>query len=395
MIKIMIVDDMPIFIEYLKGFIEWESYGFVICCEASDGREALKKIPVFHPDIILTDITMPYINGLELAEEVMTRYPYISIVLITGNSEIEYAKKAVKIGVCDYILKPFEKEELLFSLLKLQNNIGKALENKNEGKEIAFQKREEALQKLLYPEQDIDQIRNELADTGVVFDSEYFLVCTMRFLVGNPEELEQVQNWEKIIIDMLSDKLKIKGTFQVFRDLENNVILILNFISEEEMRTYRIYELMDLRKIIRLQLGLETLIGVSGHCYGLEGVKEAYEQAFYFSSGGVKSAREVAEHAKDYIRKNYMRPELNISDMSKVLLINQTYLRKMFKEETGQTLSAYITEYRMRIAKKLIQNTNEKMEVIAQKVGYSDASYFSKCFKRFYGISPKKISEKI
>ncbi len=391
MIQIMIVDDMPIFLEYLKSFIEWESYGFQICCEAADGKEALEKIEIYHPDIILTDITMPYVNGLELAEQVSQLYPDIFVLLITGNSEIEYAKQAVEIGVCDYILKPFEKEELLFSLLKLQNNIDKALESKNGKEEQAYQKREEALQKLLLPDADIAKVHQQLKEAGVLFEHEFFMVCTMQFLVGNPEELSQVNDWKKIIIDMLSDMLKIAGTFQVFLDLENNVVLILNFDSEDEMKAYKIYELMDIRKIIKSQLHLETVIGVSKYCYGLGQVKEGYDQSMYAAWGRMKNAREVTEQAKEYIRRHYMEGDLSIADISRELLINQTYLRKMFKEETGYTLSAYITEYKMSMAKQLLQNTDDKLSVIASKVGYNDVGYFSKCFKRFYGISPKKL----
>ena len=121
----MIVDDIPIFLEYLRGFINWEEYGFEICGQASNGKEAFEMIEECYPDVILTDITMPYMDGLELAEAVMNQYPDISVILITGNNEFEYARKALKIGVCDYIVKPFEKEELILSLLKLQDNIHK------------------------------------------------------------------------------------------------------------------------------------------------------------------------------------------------------------------------------------------------------------------------------
>ena len=118
---------MPIFLEYLRGFIHWEEYGFEICAQASNGKEAFDMIEECYPDVILTDITMPYMDGLELAEAVMNQYPDISVILITGNNEFEYARKALKIGVCDYIVKPFEKEELILSLLKLQDNIHKVL----------------------------------------------------------------------------------------------------------------------------------------------------------------------------------------------------------------------------------------------------------------------------
>ena len=82
----MIVDDMPIFLEYLKGCLDWNQYGFEICCEAKDGREALEKIPEYYPDVVLTDITMPYVNGLELADRIVKDYPNISVILITGNN---------------------------------------------------------------------------------------------------------------------------------------------------------------------------------------------------------------------------------------------------------------------------------------------------------------------
>ena len=127
MIKIMIVDDMPIFREYLTSCIDWNAYGFELCCEAKNGKEALEKFEVFYPDIVLTDINMPHIDGLELAERLMESYPDVSVVLISGHSEFEYARQAIKIGVSDYIVKPFEKEELILTLLKLQDNkIGRA-----------------------------------------------------------------------------------------------------------------------------------------------------------------------------------------------------------------------------------------------------------------------------
>ncbi|MCH4886532.1 response regulator [Acidaminobacter sp. JC074] len=128
MIKVMIVDDMPIFREYLREAIDWAHYGFEICCEAKNGKEALDLLEVHEPDIVLSDITMPFIDGLELSELLKDKYQNTEVVLITGNSEFEYAKKAVKLGVADYIVKPFEKEELIVTLLKLKDNITKAME---------------------------------------------------------------------------------------------------------------------------------------------------------------------------------------------------------------------------------------------------------------------------
>ena len=84
----------------------------------------------------------------------------------------------------------------------------------------------------------------------------------------------------------------------------------------------------------------------------------------------------------------------SIADISKHLLINQTYLRKMFKNEVHMTLQEYITKFRMEMASKMIHDTDYKLFQIAEQVGYADVSYFSKCFKKYYGMSPKAISNK-
>ena len=101
--------------------------------------------------------------------------------------------------------------------------------------------------------------------------------------------------------------------------------------------------------------------------------------------------KQVSDSAKRYIEENYQNPDMTITDISKALLLNQTYLRKMFKNEMNMTLTEYITKYRMHKAKKMILETDYKLSRIATEVGYSDVSYFSKCFKKYYGVSPKSI----
>jgi two-component system response regulator YesN len=101
-------------------------------------------------------------------------------------------------------------------------------------------------------------------------------------------------------------------------------------------------------------------------------------------------ATQIAKQAKGYIEANYKNPELSIADISKQLLVNQTYLRKMFKDEYGMTISDYITKYRLEIAKERIKE-NYKLSYISYEVGFNDTSYFSKCFKKYFGYLPSDI----
>lgn len=287
MIRIMIVDDMPIFLEYLRGCIDWNSYGFEICCEAHDGREALEKIEEFYPDVVLTDITMPYVNGLELAEKVTKDYPEISVILITGNNEFEYARKAVKLGVCDYIVKPFEKEELILSLLKLSDNIGKAVESTD----IKNEEHYEQLRAIIYAGVSDEESAAKLED--IIFDGNKgeagYLLALLRFDVSSygekeSEGRERLMNWERLIAKMLSDKLEIDGQFKIFHDFENNIVVLMKFDKSADISTYKGYEFSDIIQIVKSQLEISSSIAIT-KADRLMDVKKAYEKALGYLAG--------------------------------------------------------------------------------------------------------------
>ncbi len=529
---IMIVDDMPIFLEYLRGCIDWNSYGFEICCEAHDGKEALEKMAEFYPDVVLTDITMPYLNGLELSEKIVKDYPNTSVVLITGNNEFEYARKAVKIGVCDYIVKPFEKEELILSLLKLQDNINKAVESSKTEDDTEIS---DELRALIYAGVAEDE-------HGLSYDSRLFpgINSEGQYLVGlvsfnslavdsegiiDEKTMERMMNWESLVVRMLGDKIDIEGQFRIFQDFENNIVILMKFEDRSKLENYKGYEFVDIIDIVKNQLDYDISIAIaeaenSGeikrayekvHSYvlskgkgqfsdlrsendivvfssldaianlnkaieslhkedieeaingmwahiknstdhdnnredmgnvriygmnilssaisilmtniinsgfsvdkiygegfspeayfqGVNDSEELKEKVIYlfkkridFEKGKKTSkAHDIALSAKKYIEDNFMNSSLSVSDISEDLCVNQTYLRKMFKSEFDMTLSEYITQFRMQEAKKLITTTNEKLTVVAQSVGYSDVSYFSNVFKKYYGTSPRSMNK--
>lgn len=515
MIKIMIVDDMPVYRDYLQNFIDWNAYGFEVCCEARDGREALELYDKHQPDIVLTDIVMPYMDGLELSEKLLRDNPDVSIILITGNSEFEYARKAVKLGVCDYIVKPFEKEELIIALLKLQDNISRVLELQNEQDELKEERREQLLRQFIYTR----NVDNKVIDKWNPFKYPYFLVVTVRIdLYENKVEPEEILKWKKVLSSMLLNMIQINGTQEVFHDFEGNIVTILNFRDKQSMEEYEGYEFEDISNLTKEHIGFNISVGISDFCnedkylreayyetiqalsnsyvenhtkifdykrmildgrsefyswdlideinkclealhyerieklilQELERIKE-YENAEYAAmiymsllsvlfSYFVKLGRniddifgkgfhpysiinnetsyankrsficvcykkaidyqlehqdtkssQIAKQARSYIEKNYGNPELSIADLSKELLVNQTYLRRMFKDEYNMTISDYMTKYRMEKAKELIKKENSKLSYISYEVGYNDTSYFSKCFKKYFGYLPSDV----
>lgn len=276
MIKIMIVDDMPVYRDYLRNFIDWNAYGFEVCSEAKDGKEALVLYDVYQPDIVLTDIVMPYMDGLELSEKLLKDNPDVSIILITGNSEFEYARKAVKLGVCDYIVKPFEKEELIISLLKLQDNISRVLELKNEQDELKLERREQQLRQYIYTR---NTRENEIVDKQSPFEYPYFLIVTVRIdLYENKVEPEEILKWKQVLSSMLLNMIQIDGTQEVFHDYEGNIVTILNFLDKRSMEEYQGYEFEDIGKLIKELIGFDISVGISDYCYDAQGLRAAYYQ---------------------------------------------------------------------------------------------------------------------
>lgn len=113
MLKVFLVEDEFVVRQGIKNNIDWVSHGYEFCGEASDGELAFPMIQKMRPDIVITDIRMPFMDGLELSKLIKKELPEIEIIILTGHGEFEYAKEAIKIGIAEYLLKPINGEELL------------------------------------------------------------------------------------------------------------------------------------------------------------------------------------------------------------------------------------------------------------------------------------------
>lgn len=128
--RIMLVDDEEEVRKSMIKTMKWEEAGFIVVGDAENGKDALDKIELYEPDVILTDIKMPYMDGLELARQVKENYPSTRVVVFSGFDDFEYAKQAIKCNVTEYILKPVNGEELTNILIKIRDNLNQEMEEK-------------------------------------------------------------------------------------------------------------------------------------------------------------------------------------------------------------------------------------------------------------------------
>ncbi len=498
MINIMIVDDMPIFREFLQGFINWSAYGFRISAVAVDGKDALEKIEIEAPDIVLTDITMPFINGIELAKIIYEKYPEISTILITGHDDFSYAKQALQVGVCDYILKPFEKEELILSLLKIKDNIGVVNES---GKVLPSKTYENFLKNTIA---ETTPSIEEVAELKVSLPYSYYKYYFID-LNNQQNNIELLYDWQDILIRLIKDKINHEIKFKILKDIKNNLLVLMNFETQDQAQDYEIAEFAEFVKTVKNQLNIRLTFELSEVYDKFSKLKEDYASAsqnfnneknsadlyvatavnqvyralesyqfdlcfekinYYFgelkaigqesavmnfltglisilvvniSNNGRISAdifgkeldlysslsktegieekkslvldyykqriafektnkdkkdSEIIEKVCDYIKYNLFNENLCIPSIAKSVLLNQTYLRKMFKSCMGLTISDYITKEKMEQAKRKILTENKTLNKISEEMGFNDVAYFSKCFKKYFGFPPKDLKQK-
>ncbi len=128
--KVILVDDEAEVIDMIEKKIHWNDLGFEVAGSATNGVKALELVEKLQPDVVLTDIKMPYMDGLELSRRLNREYPNIYIMLCTGFDEFEYAKEAVHLEIKEYMLKPVNATELSESLTNLKHTLDREREEK-------------------------------------------------------------------------------------------------------------------------------------------------------------------------------------------------------------------------------------------------------------------------
>ncbi|MGO4272053.1 response regulator, partial [Paenibacillus sp. TAF58] len=123
MLRVMFADDEPYMLEGLRSMIDWNKLGFEICGEAPDGEDALVMMASTLPHLVLTDVRMPVIDGLELIEQASCLYPEMKFIILSGYADFEYAKRAMRHGVANYLMKPLIEAELIAAVEAVANTI--------------------------------------------------------------------------------------------------------------------------------------------------------------------------------------------------------------------------------------------------------------------------------
>ena len=213
MLKTFLVEDEVVIREMIKKMIPWEQYGFELAGEAADGEMALPLILKSKPDLLITDIKMPFMDGLTLCRLVKKELPDIRIVILSGYDDFNYAKQAISIGVEDYLLKPITKNAFIERLEEIHNRYEHEKTQREYYEKFRLEMQEyeknasrDFFETLVRADSDLAELyrRADKLNLDIVAEAYNIFIFTPDTSEGNYNSYEECSDWEAEVQDKIN-----------------------------------------------------------------------------------------------------------------------------------------------------------------------------------------------
>ena len=283
-IKVFLVEDEMVIRRGIKNSIDWEKEGYIFCGEASDGELAYPMIIKEKPDILITDIRMPFMDGLELCKLVKKELPNIKILILSGYDEFDYAKEAIRLGVTEYLLKPISSGKLLEAL----NGVSESIRREKEDKDLVRKYMEEMRENTEHEKQKFfeQMIAGNLSmadalETGKKYEMNLsagmYNLLLFRFTLGEENRKSgELLGEAEYASEKLTERLEYVFEFQ--RGVEGWAFLLM--ADNEEQMSERVKELSkDLEEIMKNYSTIAYFGGIGQPVARLRELEESFREA--------------------------------------------------------------------------------------------------------------------
>ena len=385
--RILIADDEPKIRSGLSGQIARMNLNARVCAMAEDGQMALELAERERPDILLVDINMPFMNGLQFIEALRRTRSDVKIIVITGYEKFEYARSALDLDVYAYLLKPIDLEELrrVIQTAILQLEQERAHHRHFEWAIAQINNRRDSLREVFLRDAvsgrlDVEDIR----EFGVYFNIPMSKCLTLMLIVVKSINAG-AKPWAHLLRrytlqDAIDGDASIDLGFHcLFLDDRDNIVMLYEGADDDAV-SRRVREALEGELGVSVQT--ETIRGVE-----ISDIAEAYDAALERLEAR-EDLSPVVEAAKEYIARHFADPELEVNAVAEKLAIHPVYLSRLMKQELGMPFARYLTHVHIGRAIELMAHPNARIWQIAETVGYRSANQFSAAFKRVLGVSP-------
>jgi two-component system response regulator YesN len=383
---VLIADDEPKIRRGLSQLLEAHSGEFTVVAEAEDGEKALERVASAHPDLLLVDIRMPFVDGLEFIERLarVRGAEERRIVVISGHDEFEYARKALSLGVFDYLLKPVEEEVLLDTLRRAAADLARSRDEASlvaRARALAAKNRPALLEgffrEALTGALSADEWEETAAFLGLHFAK------TPQLVVVTPGAGTQPA-WMGLALRRVAEE-----AFAGFPNLllSSDDVGNLAILAQEDREEVWTTALDQVESRSRDTLGQV----VSVHRVPVPGFPSSLPSIW---DDLISERRESSPHgplattALNVLERRFREVDLSLDEVAHELQVSAGHLSRVLKQSTGTSFVDALARVRVRKATILLGDPAVRVYEVADRVGYASQHYFSRAFRRVLGVAP-------
>lgn len=338
--KVLLVDDDVYVRRMLRKMIPWEEMGFDTVLEAENGEKGLRLVRSEQPLLIVTDVRMPLMNGMELISQIRQNMVDAYVIVLSAYNDFEYVRTAVVENVTDYFIKPLNRERL-----------------------------NELIQK-------IRQLVQEHAERQRFHE----LLMDRSFLKNRLLAIWHEEDYPENLFDLKTDQ----GRLHEFRGY-CALILDTMYMCMQELGL----------PIDSMTLMKEQNKNFLRTCNDVNALREyTLEQVRHCMQNGNSSESIYIRMIERYVEQHYMETSLNVTKIAEAMHISAVYTGAMFKHARGQSLIGYINNFRLERSVELLRDMTLSIAEISQRVGYASAEYYTRLFHKQMGVTPTEYRER-
>lgn len=403
MYGILIVDDEPMICEGLKAFADRWDYPFETVLTARNGEEALAVIAKESPQILITDIRMPKMDGVELLQRIRELKMDIHVIVLSGYDDFEYVRAMAVLGIENYLLKPVSHEELGQTLKILIKHLDQERNLKMKAQLDINLIRENIINRWMYGSIGENELQERADFLELDLEAASYQPCILRLLGKDMKrEIELKNQIHRICVSILSERCVCYYS----RNYDGDTIVVFCRNEEEKDQLPIIQAINQCVEMVlnELQVKLYVLLGSPAEDYWkvADSFAKAVAGGIYLDKIPNESAGDEPEESSNsspfslrlanYVLEHY-EEDLSLKSLAQHFRGNAAYIGQIFKRDIGRSFSDYLKEIRIEKAKELLKKGNSSAKEISAKVGFQNTTYFCAVFKKETGVSPAEYKK--